>query len=131
VGGFFAFLIWVKIKPLFDAHFSNRVLDFPQRLLLVRLSSSEIDHIALLARLDLSPAERERAATELSQILEHFEQLAALDTENVEPTSHVMPVVNVLRRDEVRPGLTLDAVLQNAPEHAAGQFQVPRVVEAE
>lgn len=97
----------------------------------MRLSSQEIDHIALLARLDLSPAERERAATELSQILEHFEQLAALDTEGVEPTSHVMPVVNVLRRDEARFGLSLDAALQNAPEHAAGQFQVPRVVEAD
>ncbi len=97
----------------------------------MRLSSSEIDHIALLARLDLSSQDRERAAGELSQILEHFEQLGQLDTENVEPTSHVMPVANVLRADEVRPGLTLDAVLQNAPEHAGGMFQVPRVVEAE
>ncbi len=97
----------------------------------MRLSSEEIDHIALLARLELSPVERERAATELSQILDHFEQLKQLDTENVAPTSHVFPVTNVLRRDEVRPSLPLDAVLQNAPESAAGQFQVPRVVEAE
>lgn len=97
----------------------------------MRLSSAEIDHIALLARLELSPAERERAATELSQILEHFEQLKQLDTENIEPTSHVFPVTNVLREDVARFGLSIEAALQNAPASAANQFQVPRVVEAE
>lgn len=97
----------------------------------MRLSSSEIDHIALLARLELSPDERERAAGELSQILEHFEQLKTLDTDDIAPTSHVFPVVNVLREDVARHGLSIEAALQNAPEHAANQFQVPRVVEAE
>jgi aspartyl-tRNA(Asn)/glutamyl-tRNA(Gln) amidotransferase subunit C len=97
----------------------------------MKLTSEEVDHIALLARLELSPAERERAAEELSQILDHFEQLKVLDTEGVEPTSHVMPVVNVLRKDESRPGLPRDVALQNAPEQAGGMFQVPRVVEAE
>jgi aspartyl-tRNA(Asn)/glutamyl-tRNA(Gln) amidotransferase subunit C len=97
----------------------------------MKLTSEEVDHIALLARLELSPAERERAAEELSQILDHFEQLKALDTAGVEPTSHVMPMVNVLRKDEARPGLQRDAALQNAPEQAGGMFQVPRVVEAE
>ncbi len=95
------------------------------------LSSTEIDHIALLARLDLSPEERARAAGELSQILDHFEQLKALDTRGVEPMSHVMPVVNVLRPDQSRPGLARDLVLSNAPEHADGMFLVPRVVEAD
>lgn len=97
----------------------------------VRLTSSEIDHIATLARLDLSPAERERAAGELSQILDYFEQLSQLDTDDIEPTRHVFPVVNVLREDVARKGLSLEAVLQNAPQHAANQFQVPRVVEAD
>jgi aspartyl-tRNA(Asn)/glutamyl-tRNA(Gln) amidotransferase subunit C len=95
------------------------------------LTPEEVDHIALLARLDLSPAERERAGRELSQILDHFEQLNQLDTEGVEPTSHVFPVVNVLRTDERRPSLPRDEALQNAPEQAGGMFQVPRVVEAE
>jgi aspartyl-tRNA(Asn)/glutamyl-tRNA(Gln) amidotransferase subunit C len=95
------------------------------------LTPEEVDHIALLARLDLSPAERERAGRELSQILDHFEQLNQLDTEGVEPTSHVFPVVNVLRTDETRPSLPRDEALQNAPEQAGGMFQVPRVVEAE
>ena len=97
----------------------------------MRLSPSEIDHLALLARLDLSATERERAASELSQILDYFEQLNQLDTTDVEPTRHVFPVVNVLRKDVARQGLSIEAVLQNAPEHAANQFQVPRVVEAE
>ena len=97
----------------------------------MRLTPEEVDHIALLARLDLSPQERERAGSELSQILGYFEQLNELDTNDVEPTDHVLPVVNILRIDEKRPSLNHEAALQNAPEQAAGMFQVPRVVEAE
>ncbi len=95
------------------------------------LTPEEVDHIALLARLDLSAAERERAGRELSQILDHFEQLNELDTTDVEPTSHVFPVVNVLREDQTRPSLPRADVLLNAPEQADGMFQVPRVVEAD
>ncbi|RYX85295.1 Asp-tRNA(Asn)/Glu-tRNA(Gln) amidotransferase subunit GatC [bacterium] len=97
----------------------------------MRLSTEEINHIALLSRLQLSAAEQERAQNELSQILGYFEALSELDTEGVEPTMHALPVQNVLRRDEVRPGLTREQALQNAPESADGMFQVPRVVEAE
>ena len=95
------------------------------------LTPAEVDHIALLARLELSPPERQRAAAELSQILGYFEKLNELNTDNVEPTEHVLPVVNVLRADVQRPGLAREAALQNAPEQADGMFQVPRVVEAE
>ena len=97
----------------------------------VRLTEEEVDYIANLSRLHLSHAERERAASELSQILGYFEKLKELDTEGVEPTDHVLPVVNVLRADKARPGLPTEAALQNAPEQAADMFQVPRVVEAE
>jgi aspartyl-tRNA(Asn)/glutamyl-tRNA(Gln) amidotransferase subunit C len=97
----------------------------------MRLSPEEIDHIALLARLELSAAEKDRAANELSQILSYFEKLNELDTENVEPMAHVLPVENVLRPDSVRPSLPRELTLQNAPEAADGMFQVPRVVEAE
>ncbi len=97
----------------------------------MRLSNDEIKHIALLSRLELSEAERERAQNELSQIVGYFETLSKLDTTGVEPTMHALPLQNVLRKDEVRPGLSRDEALQNAPEQAGGMFQVPRVVEAE
>ena len=98
---------------------------------IMRLSLQEVDHIALLSRLELSGAERERAAGELSQILEHFDVLRQLDTDNVPPTDHVLPLQNVLRDDVPRPSLSPQDALQNAPEQADNQFQVPRVVEAE
>ena len=97
----------------------------------VRLTETEVDYIANLSRLHLSDAERDRAASELSQILDSFEKLKELDTDGVEPTDHVLRVVNVLRADKSRPGLSTEAALQNAPEQAAHMFQVPRVVEAE
>lgn len=97
----------------------------------MRLTSPEVEHIALLSRLELSDAERERAANELSQIIGYFEALGELDTDDVEPTMHALPIENVLRADEVRPGLSHEAAMQNAPESADGMFQVPRVVEAE
>ncbi len=97
----------------------------------MRLSSQEIDQIALLSRLDLSPAERETASDKLTQILGYFEKMSELDTETTEPTMHALPAFNVLRADVVKPGLSQEAALQNAPESAAGMFQVPRVVEAE
>ena len=97
----------------------------------MRLSKEEIDQIALLSRLELSPAQLENASDKLTQILGYFETLSELDTENVEPTMHALPAFNVLRADVIKPGLSREAALQNAPESAAGMFQVPRVVEAE
>ncbi|MCS6861399.1 MAG: Asp-tRNA(Asn)/Glu-tRNA(Gln) amidotransferase subunit GatC [Abditibacteriales bacterium] len=95
----------------------------------MRLSREQVEHVALLARLELSEEEKERYMHELNQILEHFEALQRLDTENVPPTSHAIPMTNVLREDVVRPSLPREAVLQNAPDAAEGCFRVPRVVE--
>ncbi len=97
----------------------------------MRLTTQEVEHIATLSRLELSDAERERAASELSQIIGYFESLSELDTENTAPTMHALPIENVLRADEVRAGLSREAALSNAPESADGMFQVPRVVEAD
>lgn len=97
----------------------------------MRLTPEEVQHIALLSRLELSEAERERAANELSQILGYFEKMGELDTENTPSTMHALPIANVLRPDVIKPSLSHEAALQNAPESAAGMFQVPRVVEAE
>ena len=95
----------------------------------MRLSQKEVEHIALLSRLKLTAQERERMTTQLNDIMGFFEQIGELDTADVEPTSHVIPMRNVFRPDEVRPSLPVDDVLQNAPQRAGDTFRVPRVVE--
>ncbi|UCH34300.1 MAG: Asp-tRNA(Asn)/Glu-tRNA(Gln) amidotransferase subunit GatC [Armatimonadota bacterium] len=95
----------------------------------MRLSQQEVEHIALLSRLKLTDEERERMTTQLNDIMRFYEQLGELDTTDVEPTSHVIPMSNVLRADEARPSLPVDDVLENAPERAGDSFRVPRVVE--
>ncbi len=66
---------------------------------------------------------------ELTTILEHVERIQTLDLEGVEPTSHTVPLANVLRPDETRPSLPQEAALANAPEAEDGRFKVPRIVE--
>ena len=95
----------------------------------MRLSREQVEHVALLARLELSEQEKQRYMEELNQILEHLGRLSELDITDVPPTSHVIPMTNVLREDEVRPPLPQDEVLMNAPDTEAGCFRVPRVVE--
>lgn len=93
------------------------------------IDRAAVDHIARLARLDLSDAERSRMETELAQILGHAERIQSLDLDDVEPTSHSIPLSNVTRPDEVRPSLTQEEALQNAPESEDGRFKVPRIIE--
>jgi aspartyl-tRNA(Asn)/glutamyl-tRNA(Gln) amidotransferase subunit C len=93
------------------------------------IDRAAVDHVARLARLDLSEDERERMRVELSQILEHAEQVQALDLDGVEPTAHSIPLANVLRPDEVRPSLSQEEALRNAPETEDGRFKVPRIIE--
>jgi aspartyl-tRNA(Asn)/glutamyl-tRNA(Gln) amidotransferase subunit C len=88
-----------------------------------------VDHVARLARLALNQSELERMMGELTQILEHAEKIQELDLDAVEPTSHSLPVRNVMRPDEVRPGLSQQEALANAPEAEDGRFKVPRIIE--
>ena len=89
------------------------------------LDRDQVLHVARLARLELSEDEVERMAGELSKVLEHIEKIAELDLGDVEPTSHVVDVVNALRSDEPRPSLPLERVLESAPDPVAGGFGVP------
>jgi aspartyl-tRNA(Asn)/glutamyl-tRNA(Gln) amidotransferase subunit C len=93
------------------------------------LDRAAVDHVARLARLDLSEQERQRMQAELSQILDHADKIQALDLDGVEPTSHAVPIVNVMRSDRVQPSLPQDATLRNAPEPLEGRFKVPRIIE--
>jgi aspartyl-tRNA(Asn)/glutamyl-tRNA(Gln) amidotransferase subunit C len=81
--------------------------------------------VARLARLKLAEDEQERMLRELHAVLGYIEHIEELDLEGVEPTSHVVDLVNALRPDEVRPGLTREQALANAPEVADDGFAVP------
>lgn len=81
--------------------------------------------MAKLARLRLSDDEVDRMSSELSGILEHVERMNKLDIEGVEPTAHVVDLVNVLRKDEPRPSWPKEQVLDAAPDPAEGTFRVP------
>ena len=93
------------------------------------LTLEEVKHIANLARLELSEDELKRYRGQLSAILDYFQQLESVDTENVPPTANVSDGQTVLRDDQTRPGLTLDELLKNAPESAERLFRVPPVFE--
>jgi len=92
------------------------------------ITLEEVEHIAKLARLELSKEEKRRFQTELGKIIDYFDQLKKLDTSGVSPMTHAVPLQNVLREDVVTPGLFSQEALQNAPEKKDGYFQVPKVV---
>jgi aspartyl-tRNA(Asn)/glutamyl-tRNA(Gln) amidotransferase subunit C len=89
------------------------------------IDREQVLHVAKLARLKLTDEEMEKMASELSGILEHVEHINELDLEDVEPTSHVVAVENVLRPDEARPSWSQEDVLERAPDPAGGAFRVP------
>jgi aspartyl-tRNA(Asn)/glutamyl-tRNA(Gln) amidotransferase subunit C len=91
----------------------------------------EIEKIAQLARLSLKPDEKQKLANDLEAILAYVEKLKTLDTAKIEPTSHVLDIENVFRRDEVRPSSVREDVLQHAPSPEGKFFKVPKVVEKE
>jgi aspartyl-tRNA(Asn)/glutamyl-tRNA(Gln) amidotransferase subunit C len=93
------------------------------------ITREDVEHVAELARLELTAAEKEQFIAQLNNILAYFEKLNELDTTDVEPTSQVIPVSNVLRDDAVQPSLDRAKVLQNAPEESLFFFKVPRIIE--
>ena len=95
------------------------------------ITPSIVEHVARLARLELSDDERARLVAELGAILDHLAKLNELSTDGVEPTSHVIPMTNVFRDDAAGTPLPRDAVLAAAPEHEEGFFKVPPVIETE
>lgn len=95
----------------------------------MKLTLKEVEHIALLARLELSAGEKQRYQQQLSNILDHVAQLQELDTEAAEPASGVQPQPARLREDEPRVGLSASQAMANAPNFEAGQFRVPPVME--
>jgi aspartyl-tRNA(Asn)/glutamyl-tRNA(Gln) amidotransferase subunit C len=95
----------------------------------MKLSREEVLHIARLARLGLTEEDVERFREQLSNILDNFEVLKEVESEGVPPTTHAVPLQNVLREDEVAPSLPQDQVLANAPQQEEGHFKVRAVLE--
>jgi aspartyl-tRNA(Asn)/glutamyl-tRNA(Gln) amidotransferase subunit C len=89
----------------------------------------DVEHVAMLARLELSDEEKQAMTAQLRAVLRYIEKLNELDTDAVEPTAHILPIRNVTRPDERRASLAPEAVLQNAPKRTGALFQVPLVVE--
>lgn len=89
------------------------------------IEREQVLHVAKLARLRLADDEIERMVGELSGVLKHVDRIEELDLDDVEPTSHVVELENVLRADEPRPSWPRDAVLEQAPDPAEGAFRVP------
>jgi aspartyl-tRNA(Asn)/glutamyl-tRNA(Gln) amidotransferase subunit C len=95
----------------------------------MKITLQEVEHVARLARLELTAEEKERMRAQLDSILSYIDKLNELDTSDVEPTSHVLPMTNVFREDEVAPSLAQEAVLANAPDRQDLFFRVPRILE--
>lgn len=93
----------------------------------MHLSTADVEHIAELAKLALTPDEIEQYRRQLSDILEHFETLVRVDTSSVPPTASVLPLRTVMRADRVRPSLPTVDALANAPDQADGYFRVRAV----
>jgi aspartyl-tRNA(Asn)/glutamyl-tRNA(Gln) amidotransferase subunit C len=95
------------------------------------MAAAEIDvkYVAHLARIALSPEEEQKLGAQLGNILGYIEKLNQADVAGVEPTAHAFPLVNVTRPDEVRPSMSNEDALRNAPAQANGLFIVPKIVE--
>ena len=93
------------------------------------ISVKEVEHVAKLARLALTEDEKRLYADQLAKIIGYFDQLKQVDTEGVEPMAHALPVVNVLREDEVVTPPGRDTLLSGAPAAENGFFKVPRIGE--
>ena len=93
-----------------------------------KITAADVRHVATLARLDVTDDEVELFASQLAAVLEHAEDVEALDTEGVPPTAHPLPLVNVLREDVPQDGVDRDEVLAMAPAAEDRRFRVPKIL---
>ena len=94
----------------------------------MRITKQDVEHVAKLARLEITETEKETFAQQLSGILTYVEKLNALKMEGVEPTATVLGQTNVFREDKARPSLSVEKALANAPERTDGFFVVPKII---
>ena len=92
------------------------------------LTIKEVEHVALLARLSLNEEEKETFAGQLSSILNYADTLKLLPTQGVEPLTHILPISNVFRADDIIPSMPRQEIIANAPQAEAGQYKVPKII---
>jgi aspartyl-tRNA(Asn)/glutamyl-tRNA(Gln) amidotransferase subunit C len=95
----------------------------------MKITRKDVEHVALLSRLELGDNDVEKFTGQLNAILDYIDVLNKVDTTGVEPTAHVLPLKNVMRADEARPSLPRELALANAPEQEDGYFKVPKILE--
>jgi aspartyl-tRNA(Asn)/glutamyl-tRNA(Gln) amidotransferase subunit C len=95
----------------------------------VKITKEQIQHIAVLSRLNLSEEEKDLFGSQLSSILDYMDQLNELDTRETEPTSHVLSLSNVMRDDILTSSLPGEEALRNAPYHSENFYRVPKIIE--
>ena len=94
----------------------------------MKVDRSQVEHVARLARIALSEHEKDTYSEQLSTILDFFDRLKEVDTEGVEPTSHVLEITNIFDKDEVRESFDREEILKNAPDSHDGFFRVPKIL---
>lgn len=95
------------------------------------IDREQVRKVAHLARLQITPEEEEQFTTQLNSILEYFEQLSELDTDNVPPTTRAIELSNITRRDELKPFPNKEALLEAAPEREGDYFRVPQILSSD
>jgi aspartyl-tRNA(Asn)/glutamyl-tRNA(Gln) amidotransferase subunit C len=108
---------------------TSLLTDFFDNVSKMKLTQDEVQRVATLARLRLTPDEQSRLTDQLDKILEYMAKLNELDTTRVEPIAHVVDIVNALREDQVTSQPNADALLANAPAREDNFFRVPKIIE--
>lgn len=96
---------------------------------MAKITKREVGHVAKLARLELSEEEQEVFTKQLNSILTYVEKLNELDTKDIEPISHVLPIRNVFKEDEVKESLPRERALSNASDKTEEFYRVPKIIE--
>ncbi len=96
---------------------------------MTKVTEKDLDMVALLSRLEIPEADKEKSRSQLDAFLQYVDNLSAIPTDDVEPLAHVLPIHNVFREDVVRPSLDRDLALSNAPLQEDGYFKVPKILE--
>ncbi|MCT4544253.1 MAG: Asp-tRNA(Asn)/Glu-tRNA(Gln) amidotransferase subunit GatC [Vallitalea sp.] len=95
----------------------------------MKITKEQVEHVANLARLNLTEEEKEEMISDMGVIIEFADRINELNIEDITPTAHVIPINNVFREDIVQPSFSRDELLKNAPNKEDGCFSVPRIVE--